>query len=840
MRLLLRFLFIFLAVETCAYGQTEPSVLNLKIKLRKNRATIGQFLEDIESSGILLTYSPQQIKLNKEVSLTSRHATTGQILQELFKDDDIEIKLLDHKILLVAKKRFSAIYGIVRQQYTGEVIADANVWIKDTKVRSTTNSYGFYSIDIEPGAYELYVSHIGSESKTFALQVDRSAFRKDVELGSADLTLATVEIKPDSATKNLAVKKPEQIDLVLTRQLPSAIGEKDIFGALQTLPGVVGATTNSVNLLVRGGTADQNLIIIDEVPVYNLNHFNGFFSIINSEILKSADFYSGNFPAKYTGRLSSVLDIRTREGNMSDFHGQTSVGFFHFSSTLEGPVIKNKSSFIVSMRRSWIDLLEKRSYEKFGQEVEYTNFTDLNIKTSYILNRNNRLYLTGYYGRDHYSRMFNIDQESVIEKTNWGNRLLAIRWNNILSPKLYQNTTFTASRYQNSLYTELDFNNLVPRMLISTITDYGIKTDFSFYLKQNLKINYGVGGNLNLFELPYLLSRTRALNTTAYIETETSIGQEIKLVTGVNYANTIVSGRIFHSLQPRVSVLKELGSKHSIIGSFAKMTQALHQITMFGIPSPYEIRIPSSSATPPEKSYIFSLTYRYAPAQGTNFAVQLYQKYAYHLLRLKPGQQMLFGFLAKDAFDRFLNGSGISKGIEFSYKKSYSWLDAQISYALASSRLKFNGLNSGNSFPADYNSKHTLSVVANTQITSKLSLSALFAFASGQQVTLPAILYKNLDETLGIESLEDNYSYRLKDINNYQLPNEYRLDVGAKYLKLLKKGRQRIFSVGANGLMSNLRPAYPYMSANTAIGRIQIEGLGKDGILPYFSFGYKF
>lgn len=836
-KLLLKLLLLLLFINGYVSAQRKTLLLEKPIEIKDRIASIYQLLTSIEKEGILLTYSPDQINLNKTFHLPEDIRTVGALLTYILKDQGIEIKVVENKILLVPRK-FLALSGIIKERGSREVIANANVTIKGSGIRTTTNAYGFYALKLKPGEYEVIVSYAGLGAANLQVVLEGEDQRRDVLLNT-EMNLDDAYISVESRKINALAIRGKQIDLECGKEFSSVMGGLDAIGALQTLPGVFGATTNTVGFQVRGGSSDQNMILIDDIPVYSLSHYYGLFSIISPEVLKGITFFSSNFPSRYSGRLSSVADIRTRDGDMNKYNGQLSAGIFQASGNIEGPIIKGKSSFILNARRSWQDLLSNKLNQQLGFKYY---FSDINLKVNYIPNQNNRFYLTAYTGKDYFNTV--IDQEISTQeyrnKYRWGNKLIAFRWNNILSPLTFLNTTLTISRYRTETDAEYKINEALTNVMSSGLQEYGLKTDFSYYLKPDNKLSYGIGFNLTRFSGQNITARPEMLGTTAYVESDISLKKGYKIVAGLNYSTAFTYDHNYHSFQPRLSLSRQFNSKHLISASFSKMTQFLHQLTQAVIALPTEIRIPSSAAIKPENSYTLNLLYRYSPSNTRSFSFEAYRKISNNLVLLKPGQDFFSGFIADDPINAFLQGRGNNKGLEFHYKEQLKWLDIQFAYALTSAQLHFDQLNSSSPFPANEAGRHNLNITLGARLNKKISFSGAFAFASGQKITVPVQLYKNLDEAMGIYSSGLIHSYQIGGVNSFTLPNEYRVDIGFAHKKTFKNGNQRLWSAGINGLFSRSRSQYIYQTANVFLGEINVERYGLEGIIPYINLTYKF
>ncbi|KIO75859.1 hypothetical protein TH53_18405 [Pedobacter lusitanus] len=838
------FLFLIL-VPAFLNAQHKTGLLNTPVKLTERKGLISYFLNQVEQSGILLTYNPDNIRMNRKISLSGRVKTVGQLLEEVLRAESIRIKEYQGKILLISNPGMVTISGILKERGSDEIIIGANITETGSRNSTTTNGFGFYSMTLERGSYELNITHTGYDPVLLKVDLDKEDIRQDIYMKSG-LDLPELIVTKNTEAKNNLNIRGDQVDLEAASKLPSFLGEKDIVRAVQLYPGVAGNNGGTVNMFVRGGNSDQNLVTLDDISIYNINHFNGMFSIFNPDVLKSVDFYRSDFPSKYGGRLSSVLNVRSRDGNMEKYHGHATIGLLYGSAALEGPIIKNKASFTANIRRSWLDLLGAKSLEDAGL---YYYFSDLNLKLNYIANPNNRFYISGYLGNDSYRQKVYLPADSgngtkdYRQSLKWGNRLIAFRWNNIISPRLFKNTTATFSQYSNSFDIKAPPVEGIPLKIYSTIKDYGIKSDFNYYLRPDLKLNFGGGANINSFKFPSGIFngesfKINTLNFNAYVEDEVKIGARTELIAGLHYAGFKSGNTTYHTLQPRLRLSYRLDENQVLTASYSKMSQFIHQFTISGFSFPTELRIPSGRYIKPEISEIINLSYRLQAGKAGNFTIEAYYKTMTNLLALGSGQDINNGYFAKKIEDRLVPGKGISKGIELSYIQQLNWLRFQLSYTLSKTTGQFQALNLGQSFPLNQDVRHNLNMAVNASLGERLAFSALWSYTTGQYTTVPETIHKSIDEVLGNAS--GSYTYVISGINNYRLSNNYKLDLGLNLTRKFKNGHQRIWTIGMYNAFANSQSSSLSSTINTENNKINIYEGVKLKLIPYFTFTYKF
>lgn len=836
------FLFLILA-PVILNAQNKAGLLNTPIKITHRKGLISSFLTQVEQTGILLTYNPDNIRMNRKITLSNRISTVGELLEEILRAESIQIKEYEGKILLISNPRLITLSGFIKEEGSSEVIIGANITETESNSIAVTNGFGFYSISLEKGSYELTITHTGYSPVTVKVNLDGKSIRKDIFLKSGVDLPELVVTKSTESRNNLNVGG-DHVDLEAANKLPSFLGEKDVIRAIQLYPGVSGNSGGSVSMFVRGGNADQNLVTLDDISIYNINHFNGMFSIFNPDVLKSVDFYRSDFPSKYGGRLSSVLNVRSKDGNMEKYHGHTTIGLLYASTGLEGPVIKNKASFSLNTRRSWLDLLGAKALEDAGL---YYYFLDVNLKLNYIANPNNRFYISTYLGNDSYRQKLDIPEDSkeALRSTlKWGNRLVAFRWNSILSPRLFKNTTATFSQYRNSLDANL-VSTLVglPKRVYTTVKDYGLKSDFNYYLRPDLKLNFGGGVSMNSFIFPVGLSTEEnitinTLNLDAYIEDEVKIGTRTELTAGLHYTGFKSGTTFYNTLQPRIRLSYRLSDNQIITASYSKMSQFIHQFTTNGLSVPTEFRIPSSKNIKPETSEIINLSYRLQAGKTSSFSAEIYLKNMDNLLALGSGQDIANGYFARKIEDRLASGKGISRGIEFSYVQQLNWLRFQMAYTLSKTTGQFKALNLGQSFPLDQDLRHNFNFAVNASLGKRLEISALWTYITGRHVTVPQTIHKSIDEVLGNTSAPNTYI--ISGLNNYTLSNNYKLDLGLNLTRKFSNGHQRIWTLGMYNAIANSASSYLYVSVNEQSNKVNILEEAKLKLIPYFTFTYKF
>jgi outer membrane receptor for ferrienterochelin and colicin len=677
--------------------------------------------------------------------------------------------------------------------------------------------------------------------------------------------------------------------------MPLLFGETDLIKSLQYLPGVSSGLEGTSGIIVRGGGADQNLILLDGVPVYNVSHLFGLFSVFNGDAINSATIYKGGFPARYSGRLSSVLDIRLKEGNMQEFHGSASIGLIAAKIMLEGPVIKDKTSFLFSARRTYADVLSypiqylvNKSNGMPGKNYYGYFFHDINAKINHKFSDCSRLYLSTYAGKDEF---YNKDNNAIYDPSSgqsveshykygfsWGNWTSSLRWNHIWSGSLFSNLTVSYSTFKHREYEEgqayytwdgLDTSApILEDEYYSRVRDLAVGLDFNLKPFKNHDVRTGIKGNLYNFEpgtsinehyfpeLGKYTQRTgadtvRAGQWTAFLEDDFSIGKRFRANLGFNASLFMVEGKQYFSPEPRVSARYMLSDQLVLKASYSEMSQYLHLLTNAMVGLPTDSWVPSTSNLAPERSRqaAIGLNYKFRP--GIRFSLEGFYKEMDNLVEYADGAEMQMNDIYWE--DKVLTGNGTAYGLEFYAVKESGKLTGSLAYTLSKNTRQFSGINFGEPFPYKYDRRHDLSITANWQLKKNVSLGAVWVMASGINVTNQDHSYYNPlllgDPAAGsggfpvnLHSDQDlirNFSER----NGYKLPMYHRLDVGINFEKE-KKRVDRTWSFGVYNLYSRKNAFYIYSYQGTfedsQVEEKRVYQVTMLPFLPYVRYSIRF
>lgn len=704
-------------------------------------------------------------------------------------------KLLTFILLGITIISFSqnfTISGNIKDVTNGEDLTGANIIVKELKgVGTTSNIYGFYSLTLPKGDYTIVYSFIGMKDVNFKIKLDKN-IRKNIELGVGAQQLQEVVVTGEKENKNVTSNNigVSTLDMKEIEMIPVLLGEQDIMKTIQLMPGVKSAGEGSSGFFVRGGGADQNLILLDGAPVYNASHMLGFFSVFNSDAIKDVKLYKGAAPTEFGGRLSSVLDIKMKEGNSKRLAVSGGIGLISSRLTIEAPIVKNKGSFIISGRRTYADLFLKLSNdEKLNTSRLY--FYDLNLKANYRIGGNDRIFLSGYFGRDNFgfSDKFGFD---------WGNTTGTLRWNHIFSEKLFSNTTFIYSNYNYKINIQ---DGLV--QIGSDIEDLNFKQDFDYYINNKNKIK--IGGNIihHTFKPGDIEVTTESgfnsssienrysLESALYISDEQKFGSNLTVSYGLRYTNFTQFGpgdifsysdfgdiidtthyndwetvASYNGYSPRIMATYVLDKQSSVKASVSRNYQYLHMLSNSTSGTPLDVWMPSSNNIKPEIADQIALGYfRNFNDDLFEFSTEVYYKKIQNALDYRTGAQVT---LNEAAEGQLLFGEGRAYGIEFFFKKRKGKFTGWLSYTLARSEIKFDELNSGTWYPAHQDRTHDISIVGMYQINERWNISGSWVFYTGNAVTFPSGKYIMDGQIVNL------YTARNAD----RMPNYHRMDLG--------------------------------------------------------------
>ena len=768
------------------------------------------------------------------------------------------------------------ISGYIKDAASGESLIGANAFEKSSLSGTSSNTYGFYSLTLPASdSVTLIYSYVG-----YGAQAVRLALRQDtvINVGLQDnalldevvITAAEAE-KIQEVTQMSAVSVPiEQI-----KAMPAFLGEVDVLKTLQLLPGVQSGNEGTSGIYVRGGGPDQNLILLDGVPVYNASHLFGFFSVFNADAINSVNLIKGGFPARYGGRLSSVIDISMKEGNMKEFHGEGSLGIVAGKLTLEGPIIKDKTSFIVSARRTWIDLLARPliQAQTDGDETAGYYFYDLNAKVNHRFSNRDRLYLSAYLGSDRFYSLFKYDNEqngtTLTDENeaglNWGNITSALRWNHTFTPKLFSNLTMTYSRYRLDLFDDYRYEYLNDNRVtveqgltkyISGIEDFAAKLDMDFIPSPQHYVRFGANvirhkfepGALNLTyedgfdntQLDTLLGSrdTYATEFALYGEDDIEVSRRLKLNVGVHFSGFYVDQEMYTSLQPRVAARYLVSPQLSLKASYSRMTQFIHLLTNAGIGLPTDLWVSSTARIRPQDAQQFALGAAQELGGGYEVSLEGYYKDMQNLIAYEEGASFID--VNSDWQDKVVVGEGESYGAELLVQKKEGRTTGWLGYTLSWSMRQFDDLNFGKRFPYRYDRRHDIGVAVMHQWKERVDVSFSWVYGSGNAITLPTDRYAGSQSRFGNFGFGGNTLYNYGERNSFRMRAFHRLDASIAFKKNTRWG-ERSWVLGVYNAYSRRNPFYLYLDESFDQNEPnRFRQVSLFPIIPSISYRFKF
>ena len=773
-----------------------------------------------------------------------------------------------------AQKSYT-INGTITDKVNGETLFGASVFLQGTTIGVVTNEYGFYSITATEGTYTVVVSYMGFSEVNQEVILDKNQ-KLNFEIAEASTQLEEVVVTGDEPERAL-LRKPEmsvsKLNISTVKQMPVVLGEVDVLKSLQMLPGVTSNGEGTGGFHVRGGAQDQNLVLLDEAIIYNTSHMFGFFSVFNADAIKDVKLYKGGIPARFGGRVSSVLDVRQKDGNKKNFGLTGGIGLISSRLAIEGPLFKEKGSFLVAGRSSYAHLLLKAA----GRGKNTASFYDLNLKTNYTINKNNRLFLSGYFGRDVFKFGTNFN-------ASYGNSSGNLRWNHIFNDKLFSNMSAILSKYDYDLgITSEQFDWL------SSINNYNLKYDLKYYLSDKFKLDFGAGGIYYDFDPGQIrpTSETSAINATAldrkkafesavYINAEHKLTDKLSAQYGfryssfnrlggqamVDYANDLAvvynpalgiyergteigetnyekgkSIRRFGNLEPRLSMAYQLNESSSVKAGFSRAAQYVHLLSNTSSTTPLDVWTPSGKYVEPQLSNQYALGYfRNFKDKIYSMEVEVYYKTVDNRIDYIDGANLI----GQNTIEtEILNGESRAYGLEVLLRKNEGRLTGWLAYTLSKSeqrtpggRAGGPGISTGNWYNTPYDRTHDISISGAYRLNDKWSFGTNFVFQTGRPVTYPNGQYQY--EGLSIASYADR--------NSDRLPSYHRLDVSLNYKPNRKPDKKwkGEWVLSIYNLYSRKNAASISFGQNVETGANEATRTAIFGIVPSVTYNFKF
>ncbi len=851
----------FLALK----GFSQQYGVNQLISLHLPHTSIEKVLQKIEAqTGVSFSYSSKVIQAQRKIDFVVKDKPLHQVLKNLARLASVDFKVMKHQIVIKKKKQVRTpitktytISGYVLEEESMESLPGVTIYVKGTTLGTITNKYGFYSITLPAkDKVNLMISSVGYEIKQITEGLTRDV-NLNIQLKPKTFGLEEIVVHADAQEKISETEQMSAIKIPVSqiKDIPTFIlGIKDPLKAMQLMPGVQTSSEINAGMYVRGGSPDQNLLMLDDAVVYNAFHVFGLFSSFNSDAIKSIELIKGGFPARYGGRLSSVVEMQMKDGNKEEVHGEFGVGLLASKLTLEGPLKKGKSSFMISGRRTYLDLLAKPFIPK--EDGYSIFFYDLNVKLNFILNDKNKLFLSSYSGKD--ALKFKIDNDKY--GFQWGNLTTTLRWNHVYNRRLFSNTSLIYTNYKFNIFNKgydkkglnIDFS--------SKIKNYTIKHDIDFMPNPNYVFKAGIKTTYYRFipsaftyedaSIDSVLSAKNvieSIDVSMYAEAMIQPIPNLRFNIGVRPNIFNVNGKTYHNLEPRFAVGYTLPKEWAIKASLTVMNQQVHLLSNSGAGMPTDLWVPSTERLKPKqaKQIALGIAKDFAERKWTLTMEGFYKKMD-NILAYKDGTAFVLEFGDNpeainevDWQQNVLVGQGWSYGSEFLIQKKTGKFSGWLGYTLSWTKHQFDGINGGEKFYAKYDRRHDISIVGIYKPKPKVTLSASWVYATGNAITIPKY-YLILEPHI----LGEGYSRQHKVVqygkrNAFRTIPYHRLNMSIQFHKKKKKGRERTWEISVYNVYGHINPFIYIPNEDTKTNKNKLSYFGLP-IIPSFSYNLKF
>lgn len=832
--------------------------------------------------GIHFSYSRDLVDLSRRVTISMRNKPLRKVLAAMFEPYDITYDRIGNQVVLTMKARpVRTISGYVEDGRTGEKLIGATVYCPAQQAGTLTNQYGFYSLTLKKDTSSLIISYIGYTPQRYS---PPATGNRQVSMALQPLnSLQEVVVRENMQARLQEQTQMSKVNIPVNdvKALPKLLGEADVMRTIQSLPGVTGAAEGIGGMSVRGGSPDQNLFLLDGTPVFNSEHILGIFSVFNPDIVKNASLYKGAFPARYGGRLSSVVDISMKDGNMKEYHGEVSISTIAAKFMVEGPLWKDKTSFIISGRRSYLDILAKpfisEALEEEGEDGDvFAFFYDVNVKVNHIFSPKDRIYLSAFGGEDAVSidrEYDNSAQDTATRKytiknhfkLGWGNLTGTLRWNHVFNRQLFSNLTFnysqyfflTSYRYQ---YDQISINERsdLYGKYHSRIQNAVGKIDFDYRPNPQHAIKFGLGSTTHIFkpgtyffedhsdtqsspDTSYNNYNTVGVEMNVYAEDDWQLSPSLHLNTGLHVAGFLVDKRFYYSLQPRLGLRYLLPANWALKLAYTHMSQPLHLLTNTGTNLPTDLWVPSTGKVKPMLSKQVTLgVAKTTHDGGYELSLEGYYKTMNNVIEYTEDADV-FNSAGKNWDEQVIIGKGRCYGAELLLEKKMGNTRGWIGYTLAWSNRTFAEVNKGQTFPYKYDPRHSLEFTFVQQLGKNWEFSAGWQFVTGMPITLPTASYEGIGGSSPYEPGAE-YPSRIDAMglrNNLRTVATHRLDAGITYSKK-KKRWTKSWNLSVYNVYNQQNPYYYYLKTDEARQERYVARMTLLPILPSLTYAIKF
>nr|WP_320119370.1 TonB-dependent receptor [uncultured Marinifilum sp.] len=856
------FTLLLLIISLSSYCQNIN--LQQEIKLQKSNFLLSELLDEITKQSNAQFSFTSELNTNKYIQLDDSVATIKSILNRSVNNKSFKIQSKGNKIFIVSippNKRKYRISGYISDEESGEILINATIANVNNFTGTVSNNFGFYSLSLKNNTHLLQFSFVGYEEVLLDIELERD-------------TSINIALKPKTVLQEVQVtanNKANNINHLFVSsnsiqgknmKQTGVFGENDLFQNLLHLPGVQNSNEGLGGLNIRNGSSDQNLILLDDVPVYYSSHLMGLYSVFNQDAIKQVKIVKGGFPAHYGGRVSSVLDIRMKDGNTKKLKGSYSLGLLTAKFNLNGPIKKEKTTFNLSIRRTYLDLLVNGILEMADSDVKAGYyFGDLNWKIVHRFSQRDKLYFSSYWGGD-LAKVKNTEdissniREKTRNKLGWGNFTNSLRWNHVYNNHLFGNTSLILSKYtfllknKRSEKTDVsDYKENYNYEFKSGIRDFSFKTEFDFIPDYKHYMKFGLEASLHHTKPGSESLKNTELNNTditnnqlikskeinLFGECQIRFGKKLLVNMGTRWSSFIVENTYYSTLEPRLNSQYFINPKWSITGSFSQMTQYLHLLRTSSLSLPTDLWFPVTKKIKPIDSFQYTGGTHYTFNKSIKLSIEFYHKLNRNLLDLK--ETSYFQNITDDWENLVESGKGWSKGMEIGLSKNQGKTNGNISYTLSQSRVKYNGINGGKSYASPYDRRHNFSIQINQFVNKKIKCSAYWTYGTGVPATLSTSYITTFSPyNPNLSQIKPTFSER----NSYRLPDYHRLDFSISFTKKKKHGI-RSWDISIYNFYNRKNTSYMYVSSkNSSNKAYQLKKVNLFSFIPSISYSYKF
>lgn len=790
-------LLLWIALTAMLYVNGQQAEITFKVE----REPLHKILNLLSSQyHFTFAYSSDQVDVNQLISGSFQNENIETVLQQLFTGTDISYAVYGSRVVLFKNRDHRyLISGRIREKGTGELLIGVIVNTNPPKAGSVTNGYGFYSLSLPAGVYQLQFNYAGFNVAVRTVNITESV-TLDVEL-EASSQLAELVVS-DKNVSSKGTLNSISVPMATMNEVPMILGEKDVVKYIMLMPGLQKGNEGNSYMYVRGGNADQNLVLMDDAVIYNAYHYLGLSSLFSGSELRSAELIKGGFSSKYGGRLSSVLTMSLKDGNREKFGAEATMGVIASKLMLEGPIVKNKSSFMVSAKKSYINTVSKWVADASANALGYS-FYDIHAKVSTDLGKRDRLMVSGYYGNDELATSSDPNLSSSDDGINWGNRVVSFRWNHQFSGRLFSNTSLSYSNYQSRVAfgTYDRAQGITSSSIQSGISDVTLKTDIDYSLTGFQRIKGGIGITRQFFSPTTTIKSaskssessnlTQADQLFAYGEYDATIGEHFFVTAGMRLS-TYQNNAEYLRLEPRLNTVYIFKRNWEINMAYALMNQYVHLISTFnGLGLPSDIWMGTDEKISPQRSQQINtgITKKNILNSKFSVAVETYYKRIDNMAVLREGAsffQMVPLYTGQavvtDWRELLTQGYCQSYGVEMMFKKEGKRFTGWVSYTLSKTDMTVADINLGRSYPANYDRRHDLGIYLSCKTGKHFSVATNWLYGSGYPISLPVGEYYTVphDMTQGVGGFS-NMRFDIEAKNNYRMKAYHRLDISVQY-----------------------------------------------------------